>query len=307
MIEAEKASARWVAVGYQWSFSPAVQALKEDILSGLFGAGEAVQVPLSLAAGRSLLRTERLGGQKARRGRRRVLDSRSRTPWPTTSTTCSTSSARTRSRAPDPAEVQAELYRAYPIENFDTAAVARPDRGGRRDPLLREPRLGERPGPGGRATTSRRRSSAATAGPRAVARFPDGTRKDYGIPDAEPMDKLWPSIAGVREEGTRPLCGLEAAAGQTLRMNGIQDSMPEIRDFPAAMIRVVEGAGARRLAVETPGAKRRVVEGLDEAFAACYEAGKLPSEMGLAWSARGEVMDLGGYAAFPSRGEAAGA
>src|SRR5512142_710726 len=36
-IESEKASGRWVAVGYQWSFSPAVQALKADIRAGLFG------------------------------------------------------------------------------------------------------------------------------------------------------------------------------------------------------------------------------------------------------------------------------
>ena len=124
------------------------------------------------------------------------------------------------------------------------------------------------------------------------AEFPDGSRKDYGVPDAEPMNKLWQSIAGVRDEGARPLCGLEAAASQTLCMNGLQDSMPEIRDFPAAMVRTVEGPGAGRLAVATPGAKRRIVEGLDEALVGCYEAGRLPSEMGLAWSAAGTAVDL---------------
>jgi hypothetical protein len=77
--------------------------------------------------------------------------------------------------------------------------------------------------------------------------------------------------------------------------------MPDVRDFPAGLVRVVEGAGARRLAVETPDAKRRVVEGLDEAFSGCYEAEKLPSEMGLPWSARGTAVDLKEYASFPSR------
>jgi hypothetical protein len=124
---------------------------------------------------------------------------------------------------------------------------------------------------------------------------------DYGVPDAEPMNKLWRSIAGVGAEGARPLCGLEAAASQTLCMNGIQDSMPEVRDFPAELVRVIEGPGARRLAVETPGSKRRVVEGIDEAFAACYEAWRLPSEMGLPWSAKGTVVGLGDYPGFPSR------
>jgi hypothetical protein len=84
-------------------------------------------------------------------------------------------------------------------------------------------------------------------------------------------------------------------------MNGIQDSMPEIRDFPAGLVRTVDNSGGRRLEVETPGARRRVVDGLDEAFAACYEAGALPSELGLAWSAKGERIDLREYAAFPSR------
>jgi hypothetical protein len=206
-----------------------------------------------------------------------------------------------------PAAVEAELYRANPIENFDTAAARVRTEEGVECLFLVSHASDEDRGPVVRYEFEKAvvRCDSRTSG--MWAEFPDGTRKDYGLPDAEPMAKLWRSIAAVREDGARPLCGLEAAASQTLCMNGIQDSMPEIRDFPAAMIRTVEGPGARRLVVETPGAKRRVVEGLDEAFAACYEAGKLPSELGFAWSAKGEVVDLGGYAAFPSRGGAPGA
>ncbi len=38
MAEAEKVSGRFLAIGYQWSFSDAVQSLKRDILAGRFGA-----------------------------------------------------------------------------------------------------------------------------------------------------------------------------------------------------------------------------------------------------------------------------
>src|SRR5512136_150523 len=38
MREAEEASGRRVAIGYQWSFSPAIQAIKKDITDGRFGA-----------------------------------------------------------------------------------------------------------------------------------------------------------------------------------------------------------------------------------------------------------------------------
>ncbi len=77
--------------------------------------------------------------------------------------------------------------------------------------------------------------------------------------------------------------------------------MPEVRDFPREIVRTVEGSGARRLAVETPGARRRVVDGLDQALEACYEAWTLPSEMGLDWSAKGTPVDLRNYGSFPSR------
>ncbi|MCK7482702.1 MAG: Gfo/Idh/MocA family oxidoreductase [Candidatus Moduliflexus flocculans] len=63
--------------------------------------GEEVQVPLPLAAGRRLLREERLGraGSATRRGPGSST-ARSRTRWPTTSTTCSTSWGRNARRAP---------------------------------------------------------------------------------------------------------------------------------------------------------------------------------------------------------------
>ena len=37
LIRMEKNSKNWVLIGYQWSFSDAVQSLKRDILAGLFG------------------------------------------------------------------------------------------------------------------------------------------------------------------------------------------------------------------------------------------------------------------------------
>ena len=147
-IEAEKAAGRWVAVGYQWSFSPAVQALKDDIRSGLFGAAEEVQVPLPLAPRRGLLREERLGREAARRGgglgpgQPRPERHGPRPPQhvlrPRQGEGDERPARRGRSRAL-PGQRHRELrHRGRP----------RPDGGGRRDPLLREPRLGRGPGPG---------------------------------------------------------------------------------------------------------------------------------------------------------------
>ena len=37
MAEAERQAGKFVAIGYQWSFTPAIQALKRDIMAGIFG------------------------------------------------------------------------------------------------------------------------------------------------------------------------------------------------------------------------------------------------------------------------------
>jgi predicted dehydrogenase len=300
-IEAEKAAGRWVAVGYQWSFSPAVQALKADIRSGLFGAAKRFKC---------LYLWPRDEGYYARNdwaGKRRdaegawVLDSPVQNAMAHDLHNMFYVLGKDKETSARPAEVEAELYRANAIENFDTAAARVRTEEGVELLFFVSHASDEDRGPVARYEFEKAvvRCDSRTSG--LWAEFPDGTRKDYGVPDGEPMNKLWQSIAGAREGGARPLCGLEAAASQTLCMNGIQDSMPDIRDFPAGLVRIVEGPGARRLAVETPGARRLVVEGLDAALAACYESERLPSEMGVPWSAKGTKIDLREYHSFPSR------
>lgn len=300
-IEAEKSAARWVAVGYQWSFSPAVQALKDDIRSGLFGAARKFKC-LYLWP-----RDEGYYGRNDWAGKRRdaegswVLDSPVQNAMAHDLHNMFYVLGKDKETSARPTEVEAELYRANAIENFDTAAARIRTEEGVEMLFLVSHASDEDRGPVMRYEFEKAvvRCDSRTSG--LWAEFPDGTRKDYGVPDDKPMNKLWQSIAGCRDEGARPLCGLEAAASQTLCMNGIQDSMPDIRDFPAGLVRTVEGQGARRVAIETPGSHRRVVEGLDETLAACYQAEKLPSEMGLPWSAKGTRVDLREYTSFPSR------
>lgn len=314
-IEAERASGgRWVAVGYQWSFSPAVQALKADVRAGLLGAAKSFKCLYLWPRDEGYYGRNDWAGKKRDAEGAWVLDSPVQNAMAHDLHNMFYILGRETDASARPAEVEAELYRANAIENYDTAAVrARTEEGVELLFLVSHASEADR-GPVARYEFERGvvRCESRTSG--LWAEFADGTRKDYGVPDAEPMNKLWLSIDGARREredgggardggrgGARPLCGLEAAASQTLCMNGIQDSMPEIRDFPAGLVRTVDNAGGRRLEVETAGARRRIVDGLDEAFAACFDAGALPSELGLDWSAKGEKIDLRDYAAFPSR------
>ncbi len=289
MMEAERNSGRWAAVGYQWSFSRAVQALKGDIRSGLFGRPKRMKCLYLWPRDEGYYARNDWAGRRRDAGGGWVLDSPAQNAMAhDLHNMLYVLGAGTEASAA-PVEVEAELYRAYPIENFDTAAARIVTAEGV-EILFYVTHVAEAErGPVFRYEFERAvvRCESRTSG--VWAELEDGSRKDYGRPDDEPMNKLWRSVAGVRD-GTRPLCGLEAAAGQTLCVNGLQDSKPEVRGFPEAMVRSVGEEGSRRL----------VVEGLEEALTAGYEAGALPSEMGVVWSAKGGRIDLRDYASFPS-------
>lgn len=299
--EVERASGLWAAIGYQWSFSPAIQALKADIRAGLFGAPRKFKCLYLWPRDEGYYARNDWAGRKRDAAGAWVLDSPVQNAMAHDLHNMFYLLGPETAKSARPAAVEAELYRANAIENFDTAAARiRTAEGVELLFFVSHASAADR-GPVARYEFERAvvRCDSRTSG--LWAEFADGRRKDYGLPDAEPMAKLWQSIAGARPGGSRPLCGLDAAASQTLSMNGMQDSMPDIRDFPAGLVRSVEGPAAPRAVAATPGAKRRVVDGLDEALADCYEKEKLPSELGLPWSAPGAPVDLTGYEAYPSR------
>jgi predicted dehydrogenase len=183
-VAAERDSGRWVAVGYQWSFSGAVQALKADIRAGLFGAPKAFKCLYLWPRDEGYYARNDWAGKKRDAEGNWILDSPVQNAMahdlhnmfyvlgPETD-----ASAR-------PVEVEAELYKANAIENFDTAAVrARTAEGVE---LLRT---------GGRSsgTSSRRASSVATAGPRGCG---PSFRTGRGRTTASRMPSPWPSSGG---------------------------------------------------------------------------------------------------------------
>ena len=128
MREAERTAGRWVAVGFQWSFSAAIQALKDDIRTGVYGRPHRLKClylwPRDAAY---------YGGTT---GPGNGTTPRGPGSWTVRSNNAMAHDlhnmfyvlGKEKETSARPAEVEAELYRAHDIENFDT----RPPASGRR-------------------------------------------------------------------------------------------------------------------------------------------------------------------------------
>ena len=125
MAECERAAGdgRFVAIGYQWSFSHAVQALKRDVLAGTLGRPVRLKTVCVFPRPVTYFRRNDWVGRIRTEGGEAVHDS------PTNNATSHYLHnmlyllGRTRETSAMPRTLQAELYRANDIENYDTTAL----------------------------------------------------------------------------------------------------------------------------------------------------------------------------------------
>jgi predicted dehydrogenase len=286
MSLAQIESGREVAVGYQWSFSEAIGELKRDILGGVLGKAIRLRTLVLWPRDERYYRRNNWAGVKKTADGTWVLDS------PVNNASAhflhnmlyvlgDRVDSSTSLRA-----VTAELYRAYPIQNFDTAAVRCTTVNNVELLFMTSHSVGERNGPRfvyefERATVSYGDESS----PDITTTFHDGSSKNYGSPELNRMRKLWLTIAAIENGGVKvgdAICGIEAAAAQTRCNWAIQLSSQEITVFPEHKIHAQDAAGERQL----------VVDGLAEDLTACYDQGKLPSELGVAWANPGKTIAL---------------
>ena len=293
LISTRDRADRFVMIGYQWSYSTAIQALKADILAGLFGPPVRFSTlccwPRHLAyyqrnpwAGR--LRDPDTGQW--------VLDGPANNAMAHFLHNLLYLGGPHVDRSATPRTVQAEAYRAYPIESCDTAACRIVADSGL-EVLVYASHVTETPiEPRFRLEFE---SAVVTFDPRQggiIARSATGTEKRYGAPDDSPQfKKLFDAIDAVHLPAP-VVCGPEAAGAQTLALNGMHESVGDLPSFPDSML------------VADDGAARIYVPGLADTLSRCYERHGLPAESGAGWARLGALVNLDGYHSFP-RAEAA--
>jgi len=292
MAEAEKAAAgRFVAIGYQWSFSDAIQALKHDVLKGDMGRPVQLKTLVSWPRNKTYYqRNAWAGAVKASEGSW-VLDSPANNATAHYLHNMFYILGKTRETSAFPIEVRGERYRANPIENFDTAALRCRTADGTEILFYTSHAVPSIIGPVIRYEFEEASVFYEADSSRAfIARFRDGHTRSYGDPNATAHNKLWQSVEAVRT-GAPVACGVETATAHVLCINGLQESSPEVVGVPADMVNE-EGDAEKQL---------RWIAGLQAAFVQCYDQGLLPAEHGgLPWALEAKTVDLRNYRSFPS-------
>lgn len=289
LIEAEKLCAQWVEIGYQWSYSEALAALKRDILDGLYGK------PLRLKAlclwPRPLAYYTRnsWAGCLTDRHSAWVLDSPANNAMAHFLHNMFYCLGGAMDRSAEPAEVEAEAFRIYPIQTFDTVACRLRTTEGVELLFYASHTTEESRGPQFDFEFSKGRVALKEGG--SIISDSGTGRRDYGSPDFDSFAKV-DFVLDRWREGSPARCGPAAARAQVLSVNGIHQSLREIGRFPAGSIR--RSNDFHR------------VKGLGEDLLNCYERDCLPSEDGWKPAVKGRVVKLEAYRYFPKGSPPAG-
>ena len=275
LVAARNRAGRFVMVGYQWSYSAAIQALKRDLLDGRYGH------PLRLATLCAWPRDRAYYRRNSWAGRLRdgdsgawVLDSPANNAMAHFLHNALFVLGPAMTHSALPAAVTAELARAYPIESADTAACRVLTDAGCEVLFLAshvtegtiEPRF--------RIECDGGVIVYGESGRHVVGTTSDGRVTDYGDPDAtHQFQKLFAAIDRAGLPGDT-MCGVEAAAAQTACMIAMHESAVAIVTFPALIRRGLPD-------------ERVHVLGLEEELLRCYQASVLPSEIGCPWAEPG--------------------
>jgi len=233
MLEAESEYGRFIAIGYQWSYSDAIQALKKDILAGRFGDPILFKTFISWPRNFDYYRRGGGWGGRIQKDGITVLDSIASNACAHYLHNMLFLLGDKMDESAEITDIQADCLRAYDIETFDTCTV----RATAKDiPLyfIASHAAGVR-----RAPTFEYRFTGGTVrydeenGDLVEAIMTSGERIVYGSPKNDLLQKLWICVDALKN-GVTPICTVKTAIPhirfiEKLHKSASFDSFPKER------------------------------------------------------------------------------
>jgi len=288
MSEISNKTGKFLAIGYQLSFSDAVLELKRDIMAGRLGSPIRLKTIVLWPRDKKYFSRKWAAKIKDEAGNW-VLDSVANNATAHYLNNMLFVLGEKEDGSIYPSEVKAELCRANNIENFDTVAAEISTEKGVDIMFYASHAVNESIGPifyyefeNAIVTYTHEKKYNYNI----IARFTDGTIRNYGNPFENEANKLWTCIDAAAGLSMDITCKVETAIPHIICINGMQESMPDIINFPASLIR-------------SEGEPELVwVEGLKQLLLDCYEDWTLPSAKETLWAKAGKKIKLAGYTCF---------
>ncbi|WP_018924016.1 Gfo/Idh/MocA family protein [Salsuginibacillus kocurii] len=280
IIKARDKSGRFVAIGFNWSFSTPVQQLKKDMMNGLFGTPKRLKSLILWPRPHEYYNRSPWAGEVFSAEGDYILDSVANNATSHFLHNMLYVLGAEEDKSAEIKELTSELYRANDIKTFDTCAARIETSAGTGLYFYASHAVEEEEGPvfefECEKATIYYSAEKADEGIRAV--FHDGIVKSYGDPEAEHMKKVEVAVKAVADGHQNILCGPEASLAQMRSIHAMHASTPDVQTFSQ-----VKTAGEPTLTS---------VPGLEEELRACYSRCELPSDREATWSKKGKAVPV---------------
>jgi predicted dehydrogenase len=256
----QKASGKSVTVGYQWSFDPGIQRLKADCMSGKFGRPVRFRTLVCWPRDRGYYQRNNWAGSLRDAEGRWILDS----PVSNAAGHFLHNMLYVLGAKPEesawPMTVEAHLFRANPIPNYDTAALRIVTDGGVELQFYASHATRDESGPDFIYEFEKATVLYNETRQEMKALLADGTTIFYAPPEVDSLNKLDSALASAREGLPSP-CGITAARAHVRCVDLAQQNSAGILCFGESSIALTqEGVSPRLYVVD-----------LQKALTECYE------------------------------------
>lgn len=296
MLEAERQSGKFCAVGFQSQSSDTVRRLKKKICDGDLGEIEHV------AMERIEKRTDLYYARNPWAGKfvysgRYVLDGTLGNPFAHQLMNSLYFASMEENSAANPVRVRAELYRGHRIESEDTSALTADVDSNARIYFF------------GTLCAKIKKLTFEVAGSKGRAQptregicieYKDGGKELIkGAGSSAGVECFRNAASYLRGEAEQLNCPLSMTRPYVLTLNGAWESSEGVRQIPERFVDVKKQPATRKYAVGQPDTEiTTYVKGVEETVEKAYEERKLYSELGVEWAVPTEYFPVQNYTYF---------
>lgn len=269
---------KFLAVGFNWSFTSSVQSLKRDILSGKFGKSKRFKTIILWPRTKDYYNRSSWAGKQYHTNGDIIYDNIASNATAHYLHHLLYLDGSTMENSAELTNLTAELYRANDIETFDTCAVKIRTKSNLKLYYYATHAVNEVENP--KYTLEFEKATIYYnqdgTNQNIIARWNDGTIQEYENPNLHPLSKLYVCVNAILEDDYGILCGINASKPHVESVHAMNESMPHPQKFP---VNIIQSDDVQQ---------KLYVNGLGDILKHCYDEWCLPSDLKLDWSKRGK-------------------